>query len=311
MRPPNRGRTADLHLQETGWWCWACRLPTRPGVNLHPGCPENLAQLLDTLDDLDVSFGLDGDGNVYRQGPPEVLAALEPALGEHRDLLHARLVGAATGSVLAFCDQCGEPTVTAAVMPDGKARDTWPRCRRSPTCGGRDQHGAIGRHRPRPRDLEARDGGPRPPAAPKPPPKSPTSRLLGPRPPWPGDPLTGADRAPHRIQLRRTKGWRKPEGAIVVARPTRWGNPWSVADAIADGYVDNPPGAVAAICVERYRNWLAHPEADVRARRIVDALAELGGRDLACWCPLGQPCHADVLLRFAASEEVRRCDLDR
>jgi hypothetical protein len=27
--------------------------------------------------------------------------------------------------------------------------------------------------------------------------------------------------------------------------------------------------------------------------------AELLGKDLACWCPLGQPCHADVLLELA------------
>lgn len=27
--------------------------------------------------------------------------------------------------------------------------------------------------------------------------------------------------------------------------------------------------------------------------------AELAGRDLACWCPLDQPCHADVLLEIA------------
>ena len=27
--------------------------------------------------------------------------------------------------------------------------------------------------------------------------------------------------------------------------------------------------------------------------------AALGGRDLACWCPLDKPCHADVLLRLA------------
>lgn len=31
---------------------------------------------------------------------------------------------------------------------------------------------------------------------------------------------------PRRIQLRRTKGWRKPEGAVVVARRSRWGNPF-------------------------------------------------------------------------------------
>jgi hypothetical protein len=30
---------------------------------------------------------------------------------------------------------------------------------------------------------------------------------------------------PNRVQLRRTKGWRKPEGAISVARPHKWGNP--------------------------------------------------------------------------------------
>lgn len=33
---------------------------------------------------------------------------------------------------------------------------------------------------------------------------------------------------------------------------------------------------------------------------ILAALREdLGGRDLACWCPLDAPCHADVLLELA------------
>ena len=36
--------------------------------------------------------------------------------------------------------------------------------------------------------------------------------------------------SPQRIQLRRTKGWRKPEGAIVVARPGKWGNPFTVGE---------------------------------------------------------------------------------
>ena len=34
------------------------------------------------------------------------------------------------------------------------------------------------------------------------------------------------DSKPKRVQLRRTKGWRKPEGAIVVARPSPWDNPF-------------------------------------------------------------------------------------
>jgi hypothetical protein len=26
---------------------------------------------------------------------------------------------------------------------------------------------------------------------------------------------------------------------------------------------------------------------------------QLGGKNLACWCPIDQPCHADVLLELA------------
>lgn len=30
---------------------------------------------------------------------------------------------------------------------------------------------------------------------------------------------------------------------------------------------------------------------------------ELAGKNLACWCPLDQPCHADVLLELANRAE--------
>ena len=86
-----------------------------------------------------------------------------------------------------------------------------------------------------------------------------------------------------RIQLRRTKGWRKPTDAVVVARPTKWGNP----------YVNpkDPAMAVAA-----YRKHIQ----DTESLRH-EAMRELEGRDLACWCALDQPCHADVLLEIANS----------
>lgn len=112
---------------------------------------------------------------------------------------------------------------------------------------------------------------------------------------------------PKRIQLRRTKGWRKPGRAVVVARPSRWGNPYVIGAALQSE--DEPVGQVVDRwhAVELYRRWLtgrsATPRADLNllasppeAAEIRDALA---GRDLACWCPPDGPCHADVLLQIA------------
>lgn len=112
---------------------------------------------------------------------------------------------------------------------------------------------------------------------------------------------------PARIQLRRTAGWRLPAGAVVVSRPSKWGNPfdWREAQAEWGGTADEARAAVVAI----YRDWLtmAEPErfpAHLRARRvaILAGLSDLRGHDLACWCPVGSPCHADVLLELANAE---------
>jgi len=112
-----------------------------------------------------------------------------------------------------------------------------------------------------------------------------------------------------RIQLRRTKGYRKPPGAVVVSRPSKWGNPWRIGEPSPWG--DHEPLTPAA-AVEVYRymignpdvavgqvhGWQANPEFSRVAR------AELAGHDLACWCPLDQPCHADVLLELANGGSV-------
>ena len=103
--------------------------------------------------------------------------------------------------------------------------------------------------------------------------------------------------APKRIQLRRTKGWRKPDGAVVVARPSKWGNPWQVGMAL----MTHTP----TLGGEYVREFAITPHIAVALYRAaftpdVDQIrAELAGRDLACWCPLDQPCHADVLLEIA------------
>ncbi|HET9484830.1 MAG TPA: DUF4326 domain-containing protein [Xanthomonadales bacterium] len=90
---------------------------------------------------------------------------------------------------------------------------------------------------------------------------------------------------PRRVRLQRTRGWRLPPDTVVVARPTRWGNPFVVG---------TPGVADRAEAVRRYREYLARDDALARAAR-----DQLRGRDLACWCPLDAPCHADALLELA------------
>ena len=96
-----------------------------------------------------------------------------------------------------------------------------------------------------------------------------------------------------------------PEGAVYVGRPSPWGNPWTAAD-----FPDLPPARRLAAAAEMFRReWLAclGSDNDIRDRlgypfdaEVVDIIREqLAGRDLACWCPLDQPCHADVLLDLA------------
>jgi hypothetical protein len=98
-----------------------------------------------------------------------------------------------------------------------------------------------------------------------------------------------------RIQRKRTKGWRMPEGAVYVGRPTRWGN--EITPTMPDVW-GRPLGVERAVDLYRIATLRWIDEYD--DRDAVEAwLAPLRGRDLACWCPLDQPCHADVLLELA------------
>jgi hypothetical protein len=100
---------------------------------------------------------------------------------------------------------------------------------------------------------------------------------------------------PTRIQLRRTKGWRLPLQAVKVDRSTIWGNPFRITSDTS-----------AAECVARFARLLEGGHEDeftaeelARAALIRRRLPELAGKDLACWCALDAPCHAEVLLRMA------------
>jgi len=98
-----------------------------------------------------------------------------------------------------------------------------------------------------------------------------------------------------RLQHRR--GTSLPEGAPYVGRPSRWGNPYVFdRSTLKEGRV---LVASRAEAVRRYEaDLLADPERVAEARRL------LAGRDLACYCLLDGPCHADVLLRIANDNPV-------
>lgn len=111
---------------------------------------------------------------------------------------------------------------------------------------------------------------------------------------------------PRRIQRRRIKGWRKPKGAISVCRPSKYGNPFVIMSpveceaAAAMGrkfYADSAEDAVA-----KYKEWLRNAPDGKRIAEI--AKSELRGHDLMCFCAVGSPCHADVLLQMANEDQL-------
>jgi len=95
---------------------------------------------------------------------------------------------------------------------------------------------------------------------------------------------------PRRVQLLRTKGWGMPPNTVVVARGRNigWGNPFVIGQ---DGIPD------AATAIAHFRVYMEECLAMHDCMRA--ALKELRGKNLACWCKPGEPCHADVLLELA------------
>ena len=97
---------------------------------------------------------------------------------------------------------------------------------------------------------------------------------------------------PQRLTLSRKAGFslRKLScqtnglSAVVVARPSKWGNPFSLVEY---GRQD---------ALERYRRYIAE-----KVREGAFDPSELRGKNLACWCKPGLDCHADILLELATA----------
>lgn len=103
---------------------------------------------------------------------------------------------------------------------------------------------------------------------------------------------------PKRIQRKRTAGWRMPLNTIYVGRPTKWGNPWPVTP-ISERSVGVGEEFYYSRAVEAFSFWIKDDkQSDLRD----EIRRELKGKDLACWCSEGMPCHADVLIRIASEE---------
>jgi hypothetical protein len=113
---------------------------------------------------------------------------------------------------------------------------------------------------------------------------------------------------PKRIQRKRTKGWKMPPNTLCVTRPGRLGNPfhiggWFALDVMGMSYceategfqderftlIETPEQSIALF--REYRQKYRLAPAELKKVREADYIA--------CWCPLDQPCHADVLLEIA------------
>lgn len=111
---------------------------------------------------------------------------------------------------------------------------------------------------------------------------------------------------PKRIQMKRTRGWRKPPNTVYVGRPSKWGNPFDW-QRCQDLYGVKSRVARQSVTDAFRRAVLGrgHISADFDKHfdRIRADIEELRGKGLACWCPLDAPCHADVLLELANKEK--------
>lgn len=85
-----------------------------------------------------------------------------------------------------------------------------------------------------------------------------------------------------------------PTDARYVGRPSEFGNPYVVSQALT-----------REKAVAQYRAWVYAPEqAGLRAH----IRRELRGKDLVCWCAPSR-CHAEVLIEIANAADRETSDV--
>lgn len=122
---------------------------------------------------------------------------------------------------------------------------------------------------------------------------------------------------PKRIQRKRTKGFKLPPNTIYVGRPSKWGNPFKVGCIMnymdilhfmdfkdVKKYFQVKGQTVNAIAkkpldIEDSMYLYKKYKFNVTEETKKKLLTQLKGKNLACWCPMDKPCHADILLKLA------------
>lgn len=105
-----------------------------------------------------------------------------------------------------------------------------------------------------------------------------------------------------RIQYK--KGKRLPEKTVYVGRPSMYGNPFKVRKTCGSDSCKNHAQQWA---VDKFKLWLdgkfdeVRPDLVEQKQKVLTHIKYLRGKDLACWCEEGTPCHGDILIKMASS----------
>lgn len=98
---------------------------------------------------------------------------------------------------------------------------------------------------------------------------------------------------PHRTQRTRKSVPGIPTGSVYVGRPSQWGNPAAIGEWFGGAFMANNLVAVSKFYDECKLMATSEPE------KFVKWLTPLVDRNLCCWCKIGEPCHADILLALS------------
>ena len=113
---------------------------------------------------------------------------------------------------------------------------------------------------------------------------------------------------PQRIQRKRSKGWKMPENTVYVGRPSKWGNDFIVVEKDGFFYVEFVGLKYRFDDNEKFKTKIKALECLLECyKECISCDHNIGkiniftlrGKNLACWCREGEPCHADVLLKIA------------